>query len=333
MGENLTPPPTRKAQWIFHVGLPKTGTTFLQKRWFPRLAGFDYFSTEPPYRWPGQLSWLYQLNTEGFRRGCVPAARGKHTGAEALAQVAEKNYALWIAQGKSFLAQLERPAIFSSEGLAGHSLAVNKLHARLIKDIFGQAKIIFVFRRQAEWLHSLWRQLVLVEDRFSRYLGPSQLIETSNGGAALIDMDWCAFVETYDTLFGEENVLALPYEQMQADPRAFVGEIAQFIGSSLDDDVDFGSRENVFEGEMKYVGWNIDDWLNSETGYRIRRTLRRAGLFARVERSRFAGWLLREIAPAPFGADLKSRIMGEYAGNNRALGKRLGKDLAAYGYY
>ncbi len=333
MGRDLTTAATRDEQWIFHVGLPKTGTTFLQKRWFPRLTGFDYFSTEPPHRWPGQLSWLYQLNPIGFRRGCVPAGDGKHPGAAALAQVVEENHSSWIASGKSFLSQLDQPAIFSSEGLAGHSLAVSKLYARLISDIFGQAKIIFVFRRQPEWLHSLWRQLVLIEDRFSRYLDPSQLIETGDDGTALIDMDWRAFVESYDNVFGKENVLALPYEQMQAEPQAFVRQIAEFIGSSLVHDVDFGNRENSFDRETKYVGWRIDNHLTSATGYRIRKTLRRPGIFARVQRSPLANWLLYEARPAPFGDDLKSEIAGRYAEGNRALGGRLGRDLAAYGYY
>lgn len=333
MGAELNADCGGRLPCVLHVGLPKTGTTFLQKRWFPRLTGFDYYSTEPPYAWPDALRWIYELNQAWFMPACLATRATAHFGATAVARSVDEHYARWCSEGSAFVASLSRPAIFSSEGLAGHALPVTAIHAKLLHDVFGKAKVVFVFRRQAEWLHSLWRQLVVVEDRFARFLEPAELIEPNAAGNALVDLDWRAFVSVFDALFGEECVLALPYEWMLADPAAFAARLAAFIGADLAPEVDFGNRENVSEPEAKYVQWAVDPWLGSRSGYRIRRALRRPGVLSRVKRSALAGIVLREITPPTLEDAFRSRVMTEFAHSNRALAVRTGLDLAAWGYF
>ena len=82
--------------------------------------------------------------------------------------------------------------------------------------------------------------MILVEDRFARYIGPSEFRDMKEGDHPLVQLNWLAYLNVFDGLFGVENVEQ--NELHQELLRLFVGYCCVY------------ERENSELCEFRYQG-------------------------------------------------------------------------------
>lgn len=311
---------------ILHVGVHRTGTTFLQTRCFPYLKGVHHVCLEN-----------YEYSDTGS-----PADRlGRMAGTNPLfldlaAEKAALERSLATVEQQTVLISMERWF-----GSLWYGFFNNQVNSQTFKYLFPSARIILVIRRQDTLLESLYRQILrgygyptvdsflnLVNGRFLE-LGQNHTYFPSLNPRTL---DFRGYARNYRSLFGEENVLVLPYERMVQDPVSYFETMCGFIGT-----------EPYYPDTNRPVheGYSL---LSSRISLALNR-------FVRVNR-RGGGSLPRFLSPRPMRHVL-TNVVDRYAQKkgqliddrtrrlimdllrepNRALDEDLGLGLRRYGYY
>lgn len=239
-------------QIVLHTGLPKTGSTFLQKNYFNKFPKWNFYAGGSKF--PNELGFVYRLNSDYDKlrkNGDFLRSNEKSMACSNMLSWAEKVAHLIERDGKNI--------VFSSEGLCGVSYSPlrNNLEVSIfLKHLFGSAKVIFFFRRQADYCESLYKQLVFKENRFGRYLefGEMYAMEpTLKSLATIHELNWMRIVENYHVVFGKENVLAIPYEMMLHDLPMLLKRIENFVNvSTILSEEFFEKKENVSLSKYEY---------------------------------------------------------------------------------
>jgi hypothetical protein len=155
-----------------------------------------------------------------------------------------------------------------------------------------------------------------------------QVIEASPnlGGANR----YAAQLESWFESFGRENVLVTIYDELRAEPQAYLNRVCDFIGIArvtLSPRADLGSDINSFARAPKNRrlarrATAVIDWLNSHQAYRVRAALARAGVW---EFCQGRGELYPRLTP-----DQDERLRERYLPEVEALEKLLAIDLSAW---
>lgn len=311
---------------VFHVGIHRTGTTFLQTRCYPFLTDVHLVCRE---------------NYSASDTGSFTDRLARLAGANPLfldldAEQAVLERCLARVDQRTVLISMERWF-----GSMWHGFSNNQINSQTLRHLFPAARIILTIRRQDTLLESLYRQILrgygyptvdcflnLVDGRFLE-LGQNHTYFPSINPRTL---DFHGYVRNYAALFGDENVLVLPLERMVQDPRGYFETLCGFIGT-----------EPYYPDTAQPVheGYSL---LSS----RIALVLNR---FVRVNR-RGAGSLPRFLPPRPLRHvltnvvdrhahtkgqlidDRTRRLVMDLLGDsNRALDEDLGLGLRPYGYY
>jgi hypothetical protein len=311
-----------------HVGLPKTGSTFMQKQYFQKLPIFvgRYFSTQSGFYWPKELDWVFSINPLWYKdlmqNSFIRSERGRRF--DRLVQAREK---YWKRSTHSYREETVSlgPKLYSSEGLCGLSSQTCAVHMGLLKEA-GVSKILFVCRRQTDFSISLWKHLLLAEDRFGRFLPFDALF----GHDGVVELDWNQYIHVMDAVFGEENVLVLPYELMVRSPVMFFRRINGFFG--MDESVfipDFTIRENPSHNESNYVDLLWDDVFPFD---RLPRVRRRIHDWVRHHNNYMPDFMYRKHS-VTLTHEVLDDLMRRYVEPNRRLEARVGVDLKDDNYY
>ncbi len=200
----------------------------------------------------------------------------------------------------------------SSEGLCGVSFSPLKNNfevAKMLYDIYGKSKIIFIFREQSSFCESVYKQLVFKEDRYGEYIPFEEMygLDNSKNAMSLVkELNWYQIYMNYCEVFGQDNVLALPYEYMKSDLRGFISKLYGFM------DVD-PVLENNFYTQQDHVS-------KKQYIYKMGRKWKNFGFQKKII---FSG----------LSQELKKKIKQEVEMSNRNLSKTLNIDLEKYGYF
>lgn len=253
-----------------HVGMPKTGTTFLQARCFPHLKGIRYQDRE--------LSALLDrvIYTNPIFLD-LPRARSESDA------VLEK--------------MREASLLISNERLFGNMLRNfhDNLHLTCcLKALFPVAKVIVVVRRQDELAESIYKQSLQSYyyqrlDSFLNYRRQTFADAGDHLGPPSLDvklLDLHRYVQHYVEQFGRDNVAVLPYELLRHDQRAFLAKMAATL------------NVEPFYPAHDYQENRSYSWLSC----RVARALNR---FVRVEGD--GARLLQFIPNKPFSSFLNGR--------------------------
>jgi len=322
---------------VAHVGLPKTASTFLQKHFFPQFpkVGFDYYSTEKNFDWPNELDWIFEVNKIWWPDLLTESYVMDYQQREQLFICrVEKLSTPWLKQAKQLRNRLNPHTIISAEGFCGKALPTAELSATILHEM-GVEKLIYIYRNQADWSMSAWRQMILREDVFARYLPYHDLFikESDLYCSNPIDMNWVKYVEMYQKVFGKDNVLAIPYEMMKESSDDFLKHILKFMNIA---EMKFNFCSTVenpsYEGDH-YTGWKLDQNSFFLKFPRIRARVHKHLTPWVVNVALLNKLLLKIYKVPPVSQELKSDIKRQFKESNQNLAELSGFDLEKYGYF
>jgi len=297
-------------QIIIHVGMHKTGTTFLQQDVFPRIPGVYYadrYNKEEPVT---QLIKRMDQN---------PAA---------LDLQQEKQHM------EAYINAIDAPVVLiSSENLFGYfhaSYFNNQYILHVLKTLFPSARIFMSVRRQDEWFESLYRQML----HTGQSLSINQFLNYKNGqfqpwypskisqGVTNVYMDFSQFVLQYRRHFGEDKVLVLPYELLKTDQTAFLQQFYAFFNLETYYPPKNTLKNRSYSLISSYVALLLNRFVSSgEVKKHIRHFLQR----------KLDKWV---YIPHSFISEKQRReMMLLHKDNNQRLSELIRIDLSQYGYY
>lgn len=185
---------------VIHAGWPKTGTTSLQRRFFPRIPDSALLQPAP--------------RTSPFRQLV-----------STLQNAADDDYEpeMW----SSFLEESRADAsllIVSWEGLCRGrqpQRTIQRLH-----DASPDARVFLCVRSQVTMLRSRYAEYV----RAGGYRAFPAWLARSDPSYEMYDV----VVERYQRLFGPDRVLVLAYEQLAANAPSYLARVAEFVSPGVE---------------------------------------------------------------------------------------------------
>jgi len=300
----MTPPP------LIHVGYHKTGTTWLQTGLF--VDGASGFGRP----------W----DTKAIRDTFVLADPFDFDPLQARATF------------ESILSADSEPhlvPVLSDERLSGSPHAGGFDAATIasrLSAVFPEARVLLVFREQVDVIHSIYKQYVRDGGvaRLSAYLRPRNPAEIPQFRFA--HFEYHRPIQRYRELFGEDRVLALPFETLVRSEREFVGEIVAFCGLPSVR----AHRRGERYPSLGSTTLAIKRWINA---FLVRNSLSPAAPFyvkdhqRRFENlDRFVPRYLSRRRDRRERSLITEAVVDRYVESNRQTARLTGRDLAALGY-
>jgi len=303
---------------LVHIGFHKTASTLLQSALFARNdLGFERLEND---RYHVQVDFVKQGPFDDLSPGRIQSYRRRNREAQ--------------TRGNTLVVSHERLSGYPASG--GYDA---KLIADRIKNCLPDARILIFVREQRSMIFSYYLQYISDGGSlsFRRLTTPLQWTLSRKPEFDFRSFAYVQCIEYYRRLFGEDNVLVLPYEALRSDGCRIAREIAQFCRqdpSLIPHDI-FGTPAN--EG-MPILMQALRRPLNS--------------LFNRNQLSPEAPILFpwfdryyRKLRPlfaftGMFDGPLRRRLMGQieravgerYAESNQQLQRMTGYDLRRLGY-
>jgi len=309
-----------------HVGLHKTATTFLQERLFPALRDVRFvhpLHVPRDHDGPVEKFVLECL----FRNGvCIDMAR--HA----------RDISAWLDTVE------ESHVVISSEAMVGFPTENHsnlRLLTDLLQEMFPNAKIFLVTRRQDKWVDAaiaeLFRSgLTTTPERFLNYRSGAfdrwniGLYHGPNVDAR--DLDWAAFDHYYRRAFGDDAVLTLPFERFVSDAPGFLAQFFSFFDIDPCELPETSERINQRWSQRGVAIAKLVNHVPMSIQRMVRDKLGKRWHPAEVMARTVDRWIPSKkktfLSPA-----LAERVLALHADSNRALATRTGEDLGEYGYY
>lgn len=296
------------ASVVFHIGLHKTGTTWLQKNIFNQgdfcqPASYEMIVESLVY--PDEIDFDASLVREKFNDAIAAMPDGK-------------------------------VAVFSAERLCGnpHSGGYDRfVVAQRIKKAFPEAKILITFRNQVDAIVSNYKQYVreggvgslkyyLKEDAPERM--PSFTYKY---------FEYDRILCFYRELFSDKNVHAYFYEDLRSNPLEFVEKICSDLSVSVPTiDVSRGATNKSFSDlSIKFLRpLNAFSYYPGMATYPIfflpgRKFIRRVLV---VVDKYFPFW----EKCFDLRGDVREKVGGRFQSSNERLSSLLGRDIKGLGY-
>jgi hypothetical protein len=305
---------------LFHIGLHKTGTTWLQAELFTAHSsvfvpvsregrakdlGTFFIRDEEDY-----LASPFDLGTDRIRAEMDAIGREVGFG--------------------------DRVPVVSNERLSGNPFA-GSFDARLIADrihaAFPDARILVVFREQKDMLLSIYLQYLQDggTDRISDFL--ERRYDGRRPGFSPSSLKYFDFVRYYGDLFGGDRVAALPYELFKTDLAAFAGSIGALVGRSISIDPERRrTRHNPAKKDYVRRALPAVNLLARPSSINANSPLHLPGVNRSIAwlNSTAARWL--RFDDEGLRQTIESWADGRFRASNRDLQGLLKIDLSRYGY-
>ncbi|OUS00966.1 hypothetical protein A9Q86_09470 [Flavobacteriales bacterium 33_180_T64] len=314
---------------LIHIGLHKTGTTWLQNELF--IPESNVF--EP----------LYQSNT----------SNGHSTLAENFVFDNDMNllspydYNTEIIE-KAFQSILKKKDninktfVMSHERLSGHPTSSgfdSAIIANRIKNTFPSGKILVVLREQVSCILSNYFQYL----KEGGTLGLKNFLNTKYDGRK---PGFCSnyfkyhyLISYYQKTFGENNVLVLPYELLSTNKAKFIDILSGFLDEKIiSETIKFNKKYNVNKNYyVEYKFRFLNNYIKSSSSlnnstklkiYRLKRIAKKTKL------------ILNYITPARFNVTTKRKLekeiqkwsVGRFEESNKISNTLVNIDLEEFGY-
>jgi phage terminase small subunit len=320
---------------VIHVGLPKTATTFLQLNVFPFIENAFYRGPDPDANDIEILKPFIHINVY------FPHSAFKNT--ESI-----KNYKKELYEYIQRENILDRNCLFSFESLVGsnfHSFNNQDENIKTMKEIFPEGKILFVFRKQDEWIESQYNQTFKQSGRFDAgelhvayhnlndYIGYKFGKFGKSKYINVNALNWYEMIKKYQDNFGFDNVLALPYELFRENPEKFLKIFYDFFEFTPY----YPDSYSAVNRSIKRYNFTYYPALNIY--HRFLDNL--PADFQRFLRKNDRGWVkflssikkYKDIKNQKLTKKQRELIFEIHSKNNKKLAQLTGFDLSNYGYY
>lgn len=306
----------KDARLVLHVGYPKTGTTTLQRRVFPRHTDIDYLGkTIPDYAYcrEGLGQALQDLTT---------STEWRWTGGDDLKRIVD-----------AAMAETRKPLVLlSSENLVHPASVSPSLVAHRLARLFPAAEILITLRSQLGVLESFYRNhgafsaylylAINEEERVTPPFEPDVWLDLNfraphKNILGVLDFDAC--IREYEELFGADRVHLAFVEELAAAPARYASRLADALQVQGEEFAALlgGHRDNVGLSASEFERRRLQSKAESGAGGGAGPVARKA----------------EEVAhKVEFGEDWRRRIAERFAPGNARLAARRGIDLAALGY-
>ena len=325
---------TVKGEIIIHVGYPKTGTTTLQKHFFPFIDEIDY---------------LGKFDDEGsmfsFNKNMIN-------------ELIFNDQLLGVDKFLSTLPEFKK-SLLSEESFLSNTLRVSRINGAdvvadphtLIKNLRNtfeksrcDVKVIITIRRQDEMLLSLYAQSYTHyysgQKRFNTFDKFLDFFDKEKKGLNLYSsLDYLKMADLFSDAFGEENVSILAFEHLERDPLSFHIKLCNFL--QVDPNkykADYSlQKENARSSERN----GYKRTRNESMFYYLKRMKRRLIPNLNIQLNKFIGDYLKSVRVPNFWIDRtikltkqqRKKILASYAESNRAVSMRFDLSLDKSGYY
>jgi Sulfotransferase family len=200
---------------LIHIGFHKTGTTALQRGFFPKIPGT--FLTRSG---PDGPTFYREISSNLCRAGD-----------DAYDEDGARRFFKDVLSGQP------EPLVISDEGLSGTIRWGGSNWARTaerLHRLMPTAKILVCIRHQGTMINSLYAHYV---NQGGHVRLATFLADQAPGYTFDLDhLSYDRLVRRYQELFGPEQVKVLPYERLLTSREEFMGEISSFIGVAPDPD-------------------------------------------------------------------------------------------------
>ena len=293
-----------------HLGMPKTGTTSLQKQYFSAWKSIQYHGSFGETAGWNHLRFLNSAEEADFRSRREEIA--DHFG-----RALDTDRRLLVSKEECLIGH-QYPL---SQGYADRTLVVARL-----KEVFSDAQIIVVLRNQFTFLPSLFSQWqknwYIARHSFSRWLDFQFDNHNREMGSSLniprYDLIHCLLCEH----FNSDQVHYLLYEDFIAEPLQFVKTIANLAGVTDLITLSSGGRENssgnAFSAELGKVAAKYPN-LTRVVPQPVKRAARQVVAMRRSRR-------------VELGDSERAAICDFYKRGNGTFMKQTGVDLHSAGY-
>ena len=291
-----------KKQIVLHVGLPKTATTFLQLKVFPNIKNIFYTGNPNSEIFQTPFKHLRNINQTGFSLSVKTKIH-------------------------EFINDLKQDkTLYSCEGMSGtwrFDYSNNPKNTEYLKEIFPEAKIFFVVRRQSDWLESIYRQVVgrEIQSVFKKteLLNIDDFFNFKRNAfyrgkyMGVHNYDWFKWTQNYINKFGEKNVLVLPYEMLKANLSAFLKRFYDFTG-----------YQAFYPLNIDYLNQQPEKYIIKAQIFNKNRTL-----------NKFFGKFSKELnlSEQKISDNQLEIIKNLYKDTNKKFANLIKIDLSNYGYY
>lgn len=193
---------------LVHIGYHKTGTSYLQSKFFVEEKGF--------LRWPPNQALIHPL--------LIDLGPFEPVSEQSLAIMQES-----IDAAKAS----DLHWVCSHERLSGHASSGgydSKVIADRLRQLMPNAKVLMVIREQRNTIRSAYSQFVTEGGSLSlsKYLHDPQAPVRKLPLFSLKHFEYFPLIQYYRSIFGADRVLALPYEQLSKTPVEFLNKIGRF---------------------------------------------------------------------------------------------------------
>jgi hypothetical protein len=307
---------------LIHIGYHKTASTWLQKQiFYPQHAGFY-----APFHSRDIQKEIVAPNSFDFDP-----------------EVCRRLYAPAIEQARAS----GMTPVFSAERLSGHPYSGgfdSQMIADRLLQIFPKGKVLIVIREQKSIIRSAYIQYIKRGGAatLKTFLDRANLI----GAVPLFSLDFYKYhrlISYYHQLYGQENVLVLPYELLVADRKQFVGEVQAFCGLTQTESF---WTEGLAQGTINKSPSGLESQLIRLLNHIVgpRNDFNRHSLLPLPEKRvrKIHGGIKRagKLVPKVLHTTLTNRMRASiaaaagdtYRESNAISSELIGRDLGAYGY-
>lgn len=315
---------------LIHIGYPKTGSIWLQHELFTSESNiFEPFSQNINGH-NNTIAQCFYKNSEGYLLSSFD------DNFEIIQK--EINNILNIPY-KNFRNKIP---VISSERLSGNPQSGGfdaNIIAQRLKKAFPRSKILIVIREQKRFLLSYYFQYIANGGIFSisRYLTTKYY--GSRPFFSPCHLNYLPLVKKYYQLFGKDNVIVLPYEMFNTEPKLYISNLEEFLNVEI-----------ILQEDILYIKRNKRDH------YFIRYHLRFMNIFRKFtflnlsflfcdkcinSVLKFIIKVLGQLTPKRLDVILISKletlinhfVTDRYIEANRELSSLINIDLSKYGYY
>ena len=304
-----------KKKVIIHIGLPKTGTTFLQTRVFPFLNDVFEKNSQLVYEYKqtpfnnlinGKFKTLNQKDFEGLKKEIHKFINESVKDSTILISREQfSRYMHWMQNDE-----------------------INTILFKRLKEIFPDAKFFFVIRKQDEWVDSIYNQQVKQPElnipTLNEFIGYKA--GNFNKNEKYLDIqntNWCKIIEFIENKFGKNSVFTLPYELFKENLNEFLKNFYEHFNI----EPFYPQKQELLNCRQELLPLPI---LKKYTIFKKSLPCKLKIFVDKNDRT-LQKLFYKKIQK--FSKGQAKQIMQIHKENNKKLAKIIGMDLSLYGYY